>query len=145
MGFDRASINIYGSFTSTTIVRKCFGFFFFSKIALTFLLLAIGPVIRFVRCSSQFPSVRLHEQCQRVGKRLLPLGIRSAFTEFFVGQKGAADQLRLIIRGQIPTMGEQSVDAVLQFYTEVRALFPAKFKWVQFNVHFKKSLNRRCL
>ncbi|KAL3086989.1 hypothetical protein niasHT_025513 [Heterodera trifolii] len=62
-----------------------------------------------------------------VGKRLLPLGIRSAFTEFFVAETSAADQLRLIIRGQIATMGEQLVESVLQFYTDVRAQFPGKF------------------
>lgn len=65
-----------------------------------------------------------------VGKRLLPLGIRSAFTEFFVTETSAADQLRLIIRGQISTLSLYLVESVLQFYTEVRAQFPGKFKWV---------------
>uniref|UniRef100_A0A183CTM0 CopG family transcriptional regulator n=1 Tax=Globodera pallida TaxID=36090 RepID=A0A183CTM0_GLOPA len=62
-----------------------------------------------------------------VGKRVLPLGIRSAFTEFYVDETRDEDQLRKIIRGQILSMGEEMVEAVLQFYMDVRSQFPGKF------------------
>uniref|UniRef100_A0A183BMN5 Midasin n=1 Tax=Globodera pallida TaxID=36090 RepID=A0A183BMN5_GLOPA len=62
-----------------------------------------------------------------VGKRVLPLGIRSAFTEFYVDETRDEDQLRRIIRDQILSMDEAMVEAVLQFYMDVRSQFPGKF------------------
>uniref|UniRef100_A0A914HG94 Midasin n=1 Tax=Globodera rostochiensis TaxID=31243 RepID=A0A914HG94_GLORO len=62
-----------------------------------------------------------------VGKRVLPLGIRSAFTEFYVDETRDEDQLRKIIRGQILSMNENMVEAVLQFYMDVRLQFPGQF------------------
>lgn len=63
-----------------------------------------------------------------VGKRPLPLGLRSQFTEFFISETTETDQLRLIIRGRIPTLNKELTEAILQFYQDIRELFPNKFK-----------------
>jgi midasin len=65
-----------------------------------------------------------------IGKRSLPSGIRSKFTEFCVLETTDCNQLRTFIHGQIPSLNKELVDAILNFYIEVSAYFPKKFRLI---------------
>lgn len=67
------------------------------------------------------------------GKRSLPNGIRSRFTEFYVSETTDPEQLRSLINGQLPSLNNELIDATLHFYLEICAHFSGKFRFYLFN------------
>lgn len=63
-----------------------------------------------------------------IGKRLLPSGIRAKFTEIFVSEIVDVDQLHILIRGHLPSLPKNLIDGTLNFYKEIIASFPLKFR-----------------
>lgn len=62
------------------------------------------------------------------GKRQLSSNIRSRFTEFFVYETTEPDQLAVIIKSYLPTISAQRLNSLVNFYTDVRALMPRKYR-----------------
>uniref|UniRef100_A0A0K0EEP4 Midasin n=1 Tax=Strongyloides stercoralis TaxID=6248 RepID=A0A0K0EEP4_STRER len=61
------------------------------------------------------------------GKRNLPVGVRSRFTEFFVHETEESEQLCEIVRNYIPTIAYDDMNKITEFYAEVRVQFPKMF------------------
>uniref|UniRef100_A0A0N5C8B2 Midasin n=1 Tax=Strongyloides papillosus TaxID=174720 RepID=A0A0N5C8B2_STREA len=61
------------------------------------------------------------------GKRNLPTGVRSRFTEFFVHETTESEQLCEIVKNYIPTIALEDMNKIIEFYSEVRVQFPKMF------------------
>ncbi|CEF65608.1 Midasin [Strongyloides ratti] len=61
------------------------------------------------------------------GKRNLPIGVRSRFTEFFVHETEESEQLCEIVKNYIPTISLENMNKITEFYAEVRIQFPKMF------------------
>lgn len=62
------------------------------------------------------------------GKKKLPVGIRTRFTEFFVHEPFDRDQRTVIIRNYLPSIEALHLNRLLNFYEEVLNLFPRKYR-----------------
>uniref|UniRef100_A0AC35TJ71 Midasin n=1 Tax=Rhabditophanes sp. KR3021 TaxID=114890 RepID=A0AC35TJ71_9BILA len=61
------------------------------------------------------------------GKRNLPVGVRSRFTEFYVHETDEDSQLAEIVKNYIPSIKASEMNIVIQFYKSVRVEFPGMF------------------
>uniref|UniRef100_A0A8R1HVT4 Midasin n=2 Tax=Caenorhabditis japonica TaxID=281687 RepID=A0A8R1HVT4_CAEJA len=61
------------------------------------------------------------------GKRRLPPGVRTKFTEFFVSETSDPNQLALIISAYLPTLPQQPVENLVKFYMSAKQLYPASY------------------
>jgi midasin len=61
------------------------------------------------------------------GKKKLPVGIRTRFTEFFVNEPTDRNQLTIIVRNYLPSIEPLHLGRLLNFYKEVIELFPRKY------------------
>lgn len=64
-----------------------------------------------------------------IGKRSLPGGIRSKFTEFHVWETTDPEQLRALIQGQFQGIKKEMVDAAQGFFVEICQMFPGRFRF----------------
>ncbi|CAO4374597.1 unnamed protein product [Caenorhabditis nigoni] len=61
------------------------------------------------------------------GKRQLPPGVRTRFTEFFVSEPSDPFQLALIVSAYIPTVSRPIVENLVKFYLSAKHLYPSKY------------------
>ena len=62
------------------------------------------------------------------GKKKLPVGIRSRFTEFFVMEPTDRDQLSVIVKNYLPDISAQNLMRLLNFYESALSSFPRKYR-----------------
>ncbi|VBB33041.1 unnamed protein product, partial [Acanthocheilonema viteae] len=62
-----------------------------------------------------------------VGKRNLPAGIRSRFTEIFVHETEDIEQLHVIAQAYLPSFDVAKISTVLELYQILRIAFPGKY------------------
>lgn len=63
-----------------------------------------------------------------VGKRCLPNGVRSKFTEFFVAEPADRSELAVIVQKYLPHIESSVCDAIVNFYQEVHKVFAGKYR-----------------
>lgn len=63
------------------------------------------------------------------GKKKLPIGIRTRFTEFFVHEPTDRDQLTIIVRNYLPTIEALHLTRLLNFFQEILSVFPRKYRY----------------
>ncbi|CAJ0946589.1 unnamed protein product, partial [Mesorhabditis belari] len=61
------------------------------------------------------------------GKRRLPAGVRSKFTEFFVTETTDRFQLAQIVTTYLPSLQASITEKLVNFYLDVKKMFPAHF------------------
>nr|pir hypothetical protein F55F10.2 - Caenorhabditis elegans [Caenorhabditis elegans] len=61
------------------------------------------------------------------GKRRLPPGVRTRFTEFFVSETADPHQLSLIVSAYLPTVSQQFVENLVKFYLSAKQLYPSSY------------------
>ncbi|CAI5447894.1 unnamed protein product [Caenorhabditis angaria] len=61
------------------------------------------------------------------GKRRLPAGVRTKFTEFFVSETTDPHQLSLIISAYLPTIQQSLVENLVNFYQNSKQLYPSSY------------------
>lgn len=63
------------------------------------------------------------------GKQKLPIGVRTKFTEFFVTEPQEPEQLSVIVKNYLPAIGAAQLQLIIQFYSEIMALLPRRFRY----------------
>ncbi|PIC35238.1 hypothetical protein B9Z55_014659 [Caenorhabditis nigoni] len=61
------------------------------------------------------------------GKRRLPPGVRTRFTEFFVSETSDPFQLALIVSAYLPTVSQPFVENLVKFYMSAKQLYPSSY------------------
>ncbi|PIC35243.1 hypothetical protein B9Z55_014664 [Caenorhabditis nigoni] len=61
------------------------------------------------------------------GKRRLPPGVRTRFTEFFVSETSDPFQLALIVSAYLPTVSQPFVENLVKFYISAKQLYPSRY------------------
>ncbi|MCP9257055.1 Midasin [Dirofilaria immitis] len=91
----------------------------------------LDSVVRLIEDpESKHPDFRLFacmNPANDVGKRNLPAGIRSRFTEIFVHETTEMEQLHIIARAYLPSFDVARISAVLELYQTLRIAFPGKY------------------
>uniref|UniRef100_A0A915Q716 Midasin n=1 Tax=Setaria digitata TaxID=48799 RepID=A0A915Q716_9BILA len=79
---------------------------------------------------SRHPDFRLFacmNPANDIGKRNIPAGIRSRFTEIFVRETTEIEELYIVARAYLPSFDISKISAVLELYQTLRATFPGKY------------------
>ncbi|EJD74394.1 midasin [Loa loa] len=91
----------------------------------------LDSVVRLIEDpESRHPDFRLFacmNPARDVGKRNLPAGIRSRFTEIFVHETTEMEQLHIIAQAYLPSFDVAKISIVLELYQTLRIAFPEKY------------------
>uniref|UniRef100_A0A0R3RTL0 Midasin n=1 Tax=Elaeophora elaphi TaxID=1147741 RepID=A0A0R3RTL0_9BILA len=91
----------------------------------------LDSVVRLIEDSeSRHPNFRLFacmNPASDVGKRNLPVGIRSRFTEIFVHETTEIEQLHIIAQAYLPSFDGAKISSMLELYQTLCTAFPGKY------------------
>uniref|UniRef100_A0A1I7TDS8 Midasin n=2 Tax=Caenorhabditis tropicalis TaxID=1561998 RepID=A0A1I7TDS8_9PELO len=90
----------------------------------------LDAIVHALSASGTHPNFRLFacmNPATDAGKRRLPPGVRSRFTEFFVSETSDPFQLALIVSAYLPTVSQQFVENLVNFYLSAKQLYPSSY------------------
>lgn len=90
----------------------------------------LDAIVHALSAPGTHPSFRLFacmNPATDAGKRRLPPGVRTRFTEFFVSETDDPFQLALIVSAYLPTVSQPFVENLVQFYLSAKQLYPSGY------------------
>ncbi|KAF1758175.1 hypothetical protein GCK72_014633 [Caenorhabditis remanei] len=90
----------------------------------------LDAIVHALSASGTHPNFRLFacmNPATDAGKRRLPPGVRTRFTEFFVSETADPFQLALIVSAYLPTVSQPFVENLVNFYLSAKQLYPSSY------------------